>query len=390
MKSAILFFAKCTLWAISFSLLSSNAEAYADFIGYGYRNCQVCHVSSAGGGMLTDYGRAVFATEIAGRVPWITADEETLGQYSNFLGKKQFPWWMRLGLKYRSLTTVRSPGSSQSASRYYNMQNDLNVAFFLDKKQTYSLVGTFGYTESARAIDPNTLWSSDQYLFSREYYVKYRHSKEYSVYLGMFDKTFGIRNPDHTANNRAPIGLGQNDQVHGLMLHRAQSSSDTFLHLWAGNLQAHGDRQKPGGSIMYEYDLGDMLAVGGEVLHEGNSDVKSTIVAAHAKKGFGSGSSFLGELGYVTSETIETRSSIYAWTQGHLKITRGLFFESTGEYTKQDVESLQENLRWTLGFLWFPIQRVELRAAIRQTKILNTPTVEKDQWYYLTQLHLSL
>lgn len=370
--------------------LPQDVMAYADFIGYGYRSCQVCHVSGAGGGMLTDYGRALFATEIAAKPPWLNVDDEKLGEYSNFLGKTQFPWWVRLGMKYRALTIESNPGSSAATNRYYNMQNDVNMAFFFDKKQTLSFVGTIGYAESALSISPNTFWSNDQYLFSREYYLKYKINREFTLYAGMLDKSFGIRTPDHTANNRYPLGLGQNDQVHGVMLHNATGKSDMFAHIWYGNAQAEELYRMTGGSFMYEYDLGNMLALGGEVLHESNDSRKRTVLAVHAKKGFGHGNSLMGELGYREFESNQKAASAYMWTQGHLKIVRGLFIESTGEYSKDDIESVPERFKWTLGFLWFPMQRVEIRAAARQMKSLNTTTVERDQWYYLTQIHLSL
>lgn len=380
------------LWSASLFLIRTPAaQGYADFIGYGYRSCTQCHVSGAGGGMLTDYGRGLFATEIAAKPLWFNVDDEKLGEYSGFLGKQSLPWWMRLGIKYRALTRESFPGSSRSTKAYYNMQNDLNMAFFLDKKQTFTLVGTLGYAESAMAISPNTFWSNDQYLFSREYYLRYRHDREITAYIGMMDKTFGIRNPDHTANNRMRLGLGQNDQVHGILLQRSTSANDVFLHLWYGNAQSDEELRMSGGSVMYEHDLENMLAVGGEVLHESGNDRKRSIVAVHTKKGFGKGNSILGEFGFQSFEQQQRKvDSFYLWSQGHLKIVRGLFLESTGEYLKDDVETVPERLKWTLGFLWFPMQRVELRAAVRQSKTLSVTPVEEDQWYYLTQIHLSL
>lgn len=385
---------KSILISLFFVILLGSTDAawaYADFIGYGYRSCQVCHVSGAGGGMLTDYGRGLFATEIAAKPLWFNVDDERLGEYSGFLGKQSLPWWLRLGLKYRALTRESAPGSSRSSTHYYNMQNDLNIAFFFDKKQTWSFVSTLGYTESAMAISPNTPWSEDQLLFSREYYLKYKWSREYTLYTGMMDKTFGLRHPDHTANNRLRLGLGQNDQVHGVMLHRGTKENEAFAHLWYGNAQADESLRMAGGSVMYEQEIANMLAVGGEVLYESGEGTSRGVAAVHGKKGFGKGNSLLGEFGYQNYErSLGKTESFYIWSQGHLKIARGFYLESTGEYTKDDVETVAERFKWTLGFLWFPMQRVELRASARQLKTLNTTPVVEDQWYYLTQIHLSL
>ncbi|MBC7464797.1 MAG: hypothetical protein H7256_02295, partial [Bdellovibrio sp.] len=43
-------------------LLPFLANAYPDFISYGYRTCITCHYNGQGGGALNDYGRAVWAS----------------------------------------------------------------------------------------------------------------------------------------------------------------------------------------------------------------------------------------------------------------------------------------------------------------------------------------
>ena len=242
------------------------------------------------------------------------------------------------------------------------------------------------------AIAPNKPMTADQYLFWREYYVKYQINREYTVYGGLMDKTFGLRHPDHTANNRVAIGLGQNDQVHGLMLHKAQPDSDFFAHLWMGNAHNAPEDTAMGGSLMYERELAPQKALGAEVLHENGDNIKRTLFAVHSKIGLQNGNSFLAELGYAqqTLGFSPEITSVYLFSQGHLKLIRGLFIESTGQYTKRDVQTIAENFQWTLGLLWFPMQRVELRASARQLKTLNTQPVENDTWYYLTQIHLSL
>ncbi len=380
-------------WIVLFlQLFTFKALAYPDFIGYGYRSCTVCHFSPAGGGGLTDYGRALFATEIAGKPLWFQVNDETLGEYSRFLGKTTFPWWMRLGYKYRALSAQSNPGGPNESNRYLNMQNDLNSAFFFTKKQSVALIATLGYTESALAIYPNETMASDQHLFWRELYMKYALSREYSVYVGLMDKTFGLRHPDHTANNRVRIGLGQNDQVHGAMLHKAQPDTDLFAHLWLGNLKASEDIRAVGGSVMYEKELLQQTAVGAGILSESGENIKRNLVAIHSKIGLQEGNSFLAELGYTQQKASASAQldSIYFFSQGHIKLIRGLFIESAGQYTKEDLSSTAENFQWTLGFLWFPLQRIELRAAARQNKTLNVQPVRNDTWYYLTQIHLSL
>src|SRR4051812_8329460 len=124
-------------------LVSTTAFAYPDFIGYGYNACITCHYSGQGGGALNDYGRALFASEIAARdvFPAKMEDEEIAAK-SGFLGSRELPWWIRPGLKYRGLWFQSNLGSTAKTDKFYNMQNDINLNFFFDQKQTYTLVTT--------------------------------------------------------------------------------------------------------------------------------------------------------------------------------------------------------------------------------------------------------
>ena len=50
------------------------------------------------------------------------------------------------------------------------------------------------------------------------------------------DKAYGIRLVDHTAFSRGAIGLGQNDQTHGVMVHYSTKKWKAAVHGYAGNM----------------------------------------------------------------------------------------------------------------------------------------------------------
>src|SRR6185312_17179249 len=88
-----------------------RAQAYPEFIAYGYSSCLTCHFNGNGGGPLNDYGRALWSAEIAGRA-FTSKTEDQLGQSSGFFGSTELPYWIRPGLKMRDLEMESSPGSS--------------------------------------------------------------------------------------------------------------------------------------------------------------------------------------------------------------------------------------------------------------------------------------
>src|SRR5690349_17170522 len=120
---------RCLLIAFTFALavctFAGRAEAYPDFIGYGYTTCIVCHTNSLGNGPLTDYGRALFSQEIAAR-PWISQSlsDEDLAKLSGFLPGVEMPYWIRPAIGYRGLWLETSPGSSKQNTQWIHMQRD--------------------------------------------------------------------------------------------------------------------------------------------------------------------------------------------------------------------------------------------------------------------------
>ncbi|AZZ36087.1 hypothetical protein CIK05_04535 [Bdellovibrio sp. qaytius] len=388
----------------AFLLLSGvNALAYPDFIGYGYRSCLVCHESGSGGGALTDYGRGVFASEIAMNPirRWI-GDEEA-AQVSNFLGPVEFPFWLRMGFKYRALTAERSPGSAQSRKYYYNMQNDLNLNFFANEAHTLGLITTVGYVENPVALYPNKTIKDDSHLFYREYFIKANVAKEFWLYAGLMDKVFGLKTVNHTAYNRAALSLGQNDQVHAGLVQWARKEEDLFFQYWLGNLHLPKADRRSGASFMLDKKWGSMHAAGFSLLTESKTGIKQNIFSVHNKMGFRDGNSLLTEVGYRTENSKQTTESIdtnysYIFTQNNLNLTRGLFLLSGLEYKNVSTKSSdpqtaptnEKKLRWDLGFLMFPIQRMEFRVSGINEKTIGADDATKDAWSIQSQIHLSL
>ncbi|NJL24888.1 MAG: hypothetical protein HC902_06755 [Calothrix sp. SM1_5_4] len=118
------------------------SEAYPDFVSYGYRSCMTCHYNAAGGGPLSDYGRALWAAEIAGKPFWTRKTDEQLGQSSGFVGNvESLPYWLRPYAKYRGLYYLTSPGEPDSVARWIQMQADAGLTISLDPDGKWILSG---------------------------------------------------------------------------------------------------------------------------------------------------------------------------------------------------------------------------------------------------------
>lgn len=392
-KKIHLFIAISTL--ASLFLFTVNVNAYPDFIGIGYTACITCHFNGAGGGALNDYGRSLFASEIAAKPFWRSSiSDEELSQKSGLIGSKELPYWIRPSLKYRGLSLEKNPGSKEfKTNQYYQMQRDLNFHFPFNENQTLLLALNLGLVEDKEDASPSKTFSDDSLILSREYYLRAQLSEVLWFYIGLMDKAFGIRHPDHTAVNRWFLGLGQNHQVHGVTLHYVKDNSEFFFNPFVGNLHLGKSKQYSGVSFHYEYEPGEKWRLGFSLMRDQDSlSLEKSTLAFFLKRGIEGGHSVLFETGLkdYLNLTNQRVTSFYLWTQSQIRLLRGYYLQSVMEYLKSDIKGLNsENLKFGVGFLFFPIQRLEWRVTAVSSRIIDPSRIEKDSWNLLSQVHLS-
>jgi len=387
-----------TLWLpLAFLVFSSRASAYPDFIGYGYNSCMTCHYNGQGGGALTDYGRALFANEITARDVFpVSMDEDAISESSEFLPHHPMPWWFRPGVKYRGLWFQNNPGSDAKTEKFYNMQNDINLNFFFDEKQAYSLITTASYTTYPRSFATST---EDQtpYWFAKEYYLRWLTPvKDLWVYVGQMDKVFGLRQVDHTAVSRSNIGLGQFDQSQGVIVDWNTSKWDVAGNIFFGNAGEKTEYRQKGASFSGEYEIFEKFRVGGSALNSKSDTVEWTRLAAFTRLGLSKGTAVLSEIGLAKNKSLlagagDPTTGAYAMIESWVLIRRGYNLLSSLEYAKNDIsEAGSEKMKWSLGAIMFPLPRTEVRTMVVNNKNTTPDVGVPDSWQLQLQLHLSL
>lgn len=377
-------------------LFSNSALAYPDFISYGYNTCISCHYNSHGYGPLTDYGRALFSQEIAARNFWTPKkiDDETLAANSGFIPGVELPYWFRPNIKYRGLYMHTNPGSPDKTKRWIRMQRDINLVFSADDGYRTILVLNYGllpekntdFYQSGEPVD----------AVSREHYVRFFPLKKLLVAGGLMDIAFGLRTGDHTSVSRDSLGLGQNGQVHGVMLQWLEDKWDATLHTYIGNLFEKENRQRKGASIMSEYLTSETNKVGFSLMQANSEVAKAQRLAVHDRFGIPNlkGTSIIGELGFRKDQNLAANSAettgMYWMVQSIIRLSRGYNFLSTIERYQNELKSTAtERSRWTLGFLMFPLQRTELRLNLVQAKVYDPTLAAQDVTQLQGQVHVS-
>ncbi len=385
----ILMFILCAIPLTGFS--------YPKFVGHGYNNCMVCHYNSQGNGPLTDYGRALGASEIAGNLFRSDKTDEELGQASNFLWmKKPLPLGIRPSINYRGLLFSRNVGDDDVVddvwgnAEYINMQISANVAIKLDDKDKFTVVAEASYNPDDKSDKENT-------MRSREYYFRFMPNKNIVAYAGLMDKVFGVRYENHYLFAKSYLGLSQNDQSHGVTGVYQNDFLEVTGNYFFGNLHIDGDTEQSGFSVKGVYKPSTFTRLGGSFLSSSSPYTEKTFFAAHAEYGLGHGSSVIAEFGQTMEKTVSSgseKTGRYFQIQGAIRPLRGLYLYQTFEYVKDNIDQESYVMRLGPGLQWFVEQGLELRVDLLNKREISYPVGDgenfSDEWELLSQVHVWL
>ncbi len=185
----------------------------------GYTQCATCHISPSGGGILTEYGRALSMEALARgqfffeRVKVDAADAEGAESEAQFLyGSANLPPWLLLGGDIRLLQYVIDTPFAV-AGRFIPMQLDLEAALKLGR---FSVVATGGRRETG--LPPTSI---SQLLISRRHWLGLAlgpsdRTEMVQLRAGRFYPAFGVLDPDHTLVTRRGIGFDQERETYNV------------------------------------------------------------------------------------------------------------------------------------------------------------------------------
>jgi hypothetical protein len=162
--------------------VSVSAYGFPELSRHGYSNCTACHLSPAGGGALTLYGRELSKELLShsgakgeqyfayNAIPSISKNEKVL-----------------LSAYIRGLQVLRD-NNSMSEARIIPMQADAEAAY---NAKDWAVLGSIGRQEIRSGLE------SKGHLFSRRHYLLIRPDKKQNIRVGKFLKSVGLGDPNH-------------------------------------------------------------------------------------------------------------------------------------------------------------------------------------------------
>lgn len=374
---------------LTFFAIQADLYAYPNFISLSYQSCLNCHYNPFGNGQLTDYGRAVGASELTSPVltkKFLTKDE--MGEMSTFLyGKMKSPK-LKPSLSYRGLYLKTGIGEDTSQARWINMMADVGLMFKPFDETNLILVGSFGY-----APTPNNNPNSEEANYrSREHYIGYRPNNNHGIYIGMMDKVFGIRVPDHNSYSKLITSLTMNDGSHGVLYHYTNESLDLGLQYFIGNMAQEDDLRQKGFTSTFEYSLSPKVRAGASFLAQSNQYIEQSMYAIHSRIAVDKGSSLMAEWGRVskTNSSDDQTVSEYLFLQNHIMFQDGFFGILTFERFQANIEENSKVIKIGPALQFFPFVGVETRIDFYNSKVQSETSYSDDSWVFAGQVHLWL
>ncbi len=365
----------------------SYSWGYPKFIGLGYKKCLTCHYNPYGNGPLTDYGRALGANTISGRLfSGEGTTDEDLSNRSGFLGTPSTKW-LRPSIGVRYINGKSNLGTTNEKDLSLLMQANASLVMKFGKDDSFYIVGEYGYAPDP--IKPQQE-KEDNYR-SREHYIGYHIDKNVGAYVGFFDKAYGIRTENHYALSRITTQNTMNDGVHGAMIHLQTEKFEVGLHGFAGNLSQKKEVRQSGFSVKAEMNVGEKSKYGLSLLSSKSEFLENLSFAFHGKIGMGKGNSILLEAGQAKKDGILSRSQLsgqYFTFNNSMMIKRGLFLFNQFEYLRSDLDSSNYVYRIGPGLQYFPLARVEFRVEFYYTRGFYRSFVQNDRKDLFAQVHL--
>jgi hypothetical protein len=273
------------------ALTSGRAEAYPQFQLSRDQTCTGCHLSPAGGGLLSENGYSIAETM------------GTLTDSSSFMyGLVPLPSWLAVGGDFRSSTGLLH--TPDNAPVFIPMQADV---YGHASYKGFSLHVTVG-GRPAQWIPGNGSPSVFDRVWSREHYVTWQQDAEghegLYVRAGRFMPVFGLRFAEHPDYTRRYGGTQLYAETYGAAVEYVKPGWEAHLTGFFEDPLIDTVSHDSGAAGYAEFRLDERLQVGGELMVTSNAGHIWTRAGATAKTHLPSADLLVqGELQFVHQQT---------------------------------------------------------------------------------------
>lgn len=356
-------------WA-ALLLLPSNAFAFPQLTRHGYFNCTACHVSPAGGGQLTEYGRGLSAELLS---TWSRAGEEK-PFYGLLPDSKNFT----VAGYVRALQLYTDNVVSRDA-RAILMQADLEAGLHVGP---FTAVGSVGRREVAEKGGPE----QDQ-VFSRTHYLLYSSESGVNVRAGKFLPYWGLNHPNHDLLVRRDLGFGDNTERYTAESSYLTEGFSVFAsHVFGPGGDSHAQSKEEANTLSVNKAIGESNRLGAGWYRGRGENARRTLWNVNGLIAWTKNLFSLFEADYQRAEVPAATKGAVATHQLGWEIVQGVvpYAELQWENLKLP-DSGARITTWGLGANWYPRPHLEFQLfGGRESRAVLDTTVA----YAMVNLYL--
>jgi hypothetical protein len=335
-------------------VFSTCAFAFPEMVRHGYTQCTACHVSPAGGGVLTPYGR-----ELSGEImsTWAAKNESQF--LHSAIGGKLADKGFLFGGDIRAVQT-RTQTSAARDGKLFLMQANIQGAYTTEKFTGVVSVGEIN--------DPLSRIIKGDFK-STMYYGYLKFSDELGLRAGRFLPAYGLNLPDHTLAVKQGLGFGPGLETDSVELSYL-SEHWTILATAARSLpNVDEDDSEYSKSINVAYGFLNRMRVGASYWEGMGVDVNRRMYGVNAILGFTTRFYNLTEIDFKHELT---QDGFYGLTQLAYEVYKGLI-----PYLQYQQQQIKLTDRSTLtkiigaGFHFYPRPHFELSGEWDHMNMAN-------------------
>ncbi|MBC7533669.1 MAG: hypothetical protein H7318_19050 [Oligoflexus sp.] len=321
-------------------LLPQKAAAFPEMVRKGYPNCVTCHVSPAGGGVLTEYGREISKDVLA------TWSGEKENQFLH--GAVKLPEILKIGGDLRRIQTyVNSP--QFETGKWFLMQANIEAALVTERV-------TVDASADYDIGNPDT--KDDDVWISRRHFVLGQISDEASVRVGKFLKNFGLGVADHTVQIRRGIGWDQGSETYNAEFNYIAEKFAVTTTYVGGRPDDNEVISEKGVALTGSYFIEPAYKIGASFFSgKSNDENTRTIFGPNWSLGFKKIAYWLGEFDLLSQAPKNGKKTIgyVSFNKLGIEVFRGADLYLLHETKKNDTDAKYiDFIGYGPGFQWSP------------------------------------
>lgn len=285
------------LLIFSYCIFLPTAEGYPTTIRFGYASCVACHESSLGGGMLTDYGKGLAASE-----SFFSREIESFEEPPPFRLKHGFHGrLLNLWLKDRT--------------ELFPMQIDYLGLIQVPKLKIFTQIG-LNQTRRKHAFENTSFY---EIFLIRKIFFDWSLTETQSLQGGRDFLPHGLLIQDHTSFIRSQNRRGVTDYPTQI---RYQVLSDDWLILpfvFSPSFEESASNQEWGGGIRIETTPGETQSIGTSFLVAESLAIRRYSVSLFSRLGFSPEWGVLGEYHFNRRFLLQFGNLAFSQHTGYLK-----------------------------------------------------------------------